>query len=166
MASSDLDYEFPATAAQGQGFADLITALRSAFTTLQKQKGDATPYILSTAVSAGEVNYKFLPVAQMDASLDFWNLMAYDYAGSWSTFADHQANLYGPSLSGYGTDAAINWYISKGASAAKINLGIPIYGRAFEATKGIGQPFNGIGPGSVEPGTYSYKDLRECPFSM
>lgn len=70
--------------------------------------------------------------------------MAYDYAGSWSNFTDNQANLYGPSLSGYSTDAAISWYLTKGATAAKINLGIPLYGRAFENTKGIGSPYNGV----------------------
>jgi chitinase len=100
--------------------------------------------LLSAAVSSGSDNYSYLKVAQMDAALDYWNLMAYDYAGSWSTFTDNQANLYGPSLSGYGTDAAIAWYVGQGASASKINVGVPMYGRAFENTKGIGSPFNGV----------------------
>lgn len=133
---------------------------------------------MQTAVSAGFTNYQYLPVKQIDTALDYWNIMAYDYAGSWSNFVrtssilndpeshfnryaqtDNQANLYGPSLSGYSTDAAMSWYLSNGATAAKINLGIPAYGRAFEMTKGIGSAFNGIGPGSIEAGVYSYKDL-------
>jgi chitinase len=122
----------------------LITALRSAFTALMQSNGDSTPYLLSAAVSSGSDNYSYLKVAQMDAALDYWNLMAYDYAGSWSTFTDNQANLYGPSLSGYGTDAAIARYVGQGASASKINVGVPMYGRAFENTKGIGSPFNGV----------------------
>jgi chitinase len=69
---------------------------------------------------------------------------AYDYAGSWSAFTDNQANLYGPSLSGYGSDGAIAWYIAQGATPAKINLGVPLYGRAFEQTKGIGHAYNGV----------------------
>ena len=43
----DLDFEYPSSAEQGQGFADLITSLRSAFDTYQAQKGDATPYVLT-----------------------------------------------------------------------------------------------------------------------
>jgi chitinase len=109
-----------------------------------QSNGDSTPYLLSAAVSSGSDNYSYLKVAQMDAGLDYWNLMAYDYAGSWSTFTDNQANLYGPSLSGYGTDAAIAWYVGQGASASKITVGVPMYGRAFENTKGIGSPFTGV----------------------
>lgn len=139
-----MDFEFPANEAQGQAFADLTTALRTAFTSLMKANGDATPYLLSAAVSAGAENYAFLNVPQMDIALDSWNLMAYDYAGSWSSFTDNQANLYGPSLSGYGTDGAITWYTIQGATPAKINLGIPAYGRAFENTRGIGSSYNGV----------------------
>ena len=43
----DIDFEYPSNTAQGQGFADLITALRTAFDQLQSSKGDATPYLLT-----------------------------------------------------------------------------------------------------------------------
>ena len=43
----DLDFEYPSNAAQGQGFADLITALRSAFDSYAAKKGDSTPYSLT-----------------------------------------------------------------------------------------------------------------------
>lgn len=72
----DLDYEYPSTTALGQGFADLYTALREAFDNLQAQKGDSTPYLLSAAVSAGAANYAYLQVPQMDAAINYWNLMA------------------------------------------------------------------------------------------
>ena len=62
----DLDFEYPSTPAQGQGFADLLTALRTAFDQLAASKGDTTPYILSAAVPAGAANYQYLVVPQMD----------------------------------------------------------------------------------------------------
>ncbi|KAF8874737.1 glycosyl hydrolases family 18-domain-containing protein [Infundibulicybe gibba] len=155
----DLDFEYPATAAQGQGFADLFTALRTGFDQLAARKGDSTPYQITAAVSAGPANYANLVVPQMNAALSYWNLMAYDYAGSWLTYADNQANLYGGARTGFSTDAAVKYFTSHGASASKINLGMPLYGRAFENTNGIGQAYSGIGPGTVEAGIYSYKTL-------
>lgn len=42
------------------------------------------------------------------------------------------------------TDKAVKWYIANGASANKINIGSPLYGRAFEKTTGIGAPYDGV----------------------
>lgn len=155
----DLDFEYPANGAQGQGFADLFTELRTAFTQLQFNKGDTVPYQLTAAVSAGPANYQFLTISQMNTALSYWNLMAYDYAGSWLAFADNQANLYGGARTNVSTDAAVKWFTSHGAAASKINMGMPLYGRAFENTTGIGQPYNGVGPGTLAAGIYSYKVL-------
>src|SRR5690348_8706949 len=41
----------------------------------------------------GPDNYKRLRLPEMTPYLDFYNLMAYDYSGSWDTTAGHQANL-------------------------------------------------------------------------
>jgi len=155
----DIDFEFPSSAAQGQGFADLVTALRTAFTSLASRKGDTVPYQITAAVSAGFPNYQYLNVPQMNAAMDYWNLMAYDYAGSWLTYADNQANLYGGSRTGFNTDSAVKWYLANGATASKITLGMPLYGRAFESTNGLGQPYSGVGPGTIQAGVYSYKAL-------
>ncbi|CAE6403432.1 unnamed protein product, partial [Rhizoctonia solani] len=123
------------------------------------KKGESNPYQITAAVPAGKSNYQNLLVSQMDKSLTFWNLMAYDYAGSWSTTSDDQANLYGPTNSDTDTDSAIKWYTANGATTSKIVMGLPLYGRAFESTNGIRQPFNGIGPGTWEAGVYDYKAL-------
>ncbi|ETW75424.1 glycoside hydrolase family 18 protein [Heterobasidion irregulare TC 32-1] len=155
----DLDFEYPANAAQGQGFANLYTSLRTALDALAAKKGDATTYQLTSAVSAGADNYANLVVGQMDKALSYWNLMAYDYAGSWLSWSDNQANLYGGARTGVNTDSAVKWFTSQGATAGKINMGIPLYGRGFEQTAGLGQPYNGVGSGTTESGIWSYKDL-------
>ncbi|KAF8598735.1 glycoside hydrolase family 18 and carbohydrate-binding module family 5 protein [Ceratobasidium sp. AG-I] len=155
----DIDYEYPAAGAQAQGYAALLSELRTALNAHAAKKGETNPYQITAAVPAGQPNYSNLLVSQMDPSLTFWNLMAYDYAGSWSTTSDDQANLYGPTLSNTDTDTAVKWYAANGATTSKIAMGMPLYGRAFESTSGIRQPFSGIGPGTWEAGVYDYKAL-------
>ena len=46
----DIDFEYPSSPQQGQGFADLCTALRTAFDQLASSKGDSTPYLLTVRI--------------------------------------------------------------------------------------------------------------------
>ncbi|TRM68691.1 glycoside hydrolase family 18 protein [Schizophyllum amplum] len=155
----DFDFEYPASAEEGRGLGALFTELRKAFNALQKKKGDKTPYQLTAAVGAGADGYGHLDVPAMDAALNYWNLMAYDYSGSWSRVTGNHANLKRDGLGGVSTVDALAWYKGAGATPAKMALGIPIYGRGFENTDGLGKSYKGVGSGTSESGIYSYKNL-------
>ena len=121
--------------------------------------------LLSLACPAGLKHYEKLHIQAMDKYLDFWNLMAYDYSGSWDTIAAHQANLY-PSRSDlnstpFATSTAVEYYTSHGVSPSKLVLGMPLYGRSFLATDGPGKPFNGTDKGSFEKGVWDFKALPQ-----
>jgi chitinase len=149
----------------------LLQAIRSGMDTYAAQlssnssDGTAPHFDLSIAAPAGEANYKNMPLGAIAQVVDFINLMAYDYSGSWDKNAGHQANLYKSSscstCTPYNSDSVIDVYVSQGVPASKIVLGMPLYGRSFTNTTGIGQPFQGVGQGSWEAGVWDFKALPQ-----
>ncbi|KAG6844561.1 hypothetical protein H0H87_005903 [Tephrocybe sp. NHM501043] len=152
----DVDYEYPSNDEQAKGYVVLLHDLRVALDKHAHEKGTNYKFLLTIAAPCGPEHYKKLHIAEMDKSLDFWNMMAYDFSGSWDKIAQHQANVFGGPMS---AAESIHHYIAHGVSRSKIVMGIPLYGRSFMNTQGPGTPFSGIGSGSWEAGVYDYRAL-------
>lgn len=166
----DIDWEYPKDESEAQNFVLLLKEVREELDRYAQHLasssdcGGKTPHFeLTIAAPAGAQNYKKLPLQEVARYLDFINLMAYDYAGSWDHCSGHQANLYPsqshPSCTPFSTDAAMRDYINSGIPSSKMVVGMPLYGRAFQNTGGPGQPFSGVGEGSWENGVWDYKAL-------
>ncbi|XP_076166260.1 chitotriosidase-1-like [Ptiloglossa arizonensis] len=170
----DVDWEYP-NQLGGQyydqdNFVSLLRELRQAL--------DQHGYTLSAAVAAAQssaaLSYHIAQVAQY---VHFINLMAYDFHGSWNNYVGINAPLYASSGdTGYAAElnvnAAVRYWLSQGAPADKINLGIPSYGRSFTLTNpgnhGLGAPSSGAGtagPYTRQAGMLGYyeicSDLRQ-----
>jgi chitinase len=171
----DVDWEYPASPTEGQHYLELLQAIRHELDEYSKHLGNlhgqggqhdhvqAPHFELTIAAPAGPEKYERLPLREFGETLDFINLMAYDFAGSWDSCAGHQANLYPssshPNCTPFSTTKAIHDYTAAGVPSNKIVLGMPLYGRAFQNTAGPGKPFSGTGEGSWENGVWDYKAL-------
>lgn len=82
--------------------------------------------------------------------------MAYDFSGSWTPKAGHQAQLFSPSPDETSGATAVGYVISQGFPSKKILLGVPVYGRSFLGANRHGDKYRGQGG---EEGTFEYKTL-------
>ena len=148
LKSATVDWEHPSDPEQGQNFLALLAAVRIHL--------PENRYLLSAALPAGQWALQNIDLYKAQDYLDLINLMAYDFTGSWSQKAGHHAQLFPGTPNEPSGSAAVDYVVSKGFPAAKILLGVPVYGRSFLGAAGPGHSFTGHGG---EEGTFEYKHL-------
>ncbi|KAM5377345.1 hypothetical protein ACJZ2D_005026 [Fusarium nematophilum] len=145
----DIAWEYPCDAQQGYDFLALLAAVRIHL--------PEEYYILTAALPASKVILQFLDLKVIADYLDFVNLMAYDFFGTWTPKAGHHAQLYAMNKEETSGSSGVSYLMSHGFPAKKILLGIPTYGRSFLHCTGAGHKFKGAGGG--EDGTFEYNQL-------
>ncbi|KEZ44525.1 Chitinase 1 [Scedosporium apiospermum] len=159
----DIDWEYPQNAAEAQNLVDLLRTCRELLDAYAAEHAPGYHFTMTVASPAGAQNYNTMLLEAMDPLLDAWHLMAYDYAGAWDSTTGHQANIYpdpsNAAATKFNTETAVNAYLQRGIDPGKLVMGVPLYGRSFMNTQGMGLPYSGIGAGSIEDGIWLYKDL-------
>lgn len=126
---ADFDWEFPQSNAERATLTALIKETREAFI------GANPPLLLTMVAVAGDWNGKWHDYATLAGYVDWFNLMAYDFHGTWTAHAGHNAPLYAPATDFDGSGHEGIQYLSgtRGIPKAKLHLGMPFYGKEFNA---------------------------------
>lgn len=128
----DLDWEYPGpfagmnftgTTADYNNFKILVEEIRAAI---------GPDKLITAAFSASITKLQGFDWPALSSTMDYFNMMTYDFNGGWSNIAGHNAPLYTYD----GAEAPeFNWHntftglVSMGVPASKINMGSPFYGR-------------------------------------
>lgn len=160
----DLDWEFPANPTERDNLTILVNEIRE--TTDRRGK----PFLLTMAVSAGTWSGDHNDYDALKDKVDWFNDMTYDFYGTWTDHAGHNAPLYA-------TQESVNtsiMYLTKkmGIPSEKVLLGIPFYGRKFNASQLYGASTGGDGivyrdvVKSVRDGgwIYNWDDVSQAPY--
>lgn len=153
----DLDWEYPPGPVEADWYVQLCREVRMELDSSALRQGlPRGQYDLSVAAPGGPEQSRILNVAAMDPYLSFWNIMSYDFCGPWADKTGYHSNLYNGELS---ADTATQTYLRAGVSPEKLVFGMPVYGRSFANTSGVGHSFQGTGGGTWEDGVWDYKKL-------
>lgn len=166
----DLDWEYPDTTTDMTNFGTLLTELKAAVANEAETSGN-TPLLLAAAVFHSADYYTInYPIQSISNSLDWINVMAYDFYGSaWDSSRSSTAPpaaLYNATASQINGDAGIRSWIAAGLAANKIVLGLPFYGYAWRLLNadehGLFAPADGPAIGTeAADGAMGYDAIRE-----
>ena len=171
----DVDWEYPGACGATCNFrpedTQNFTALLAEF---RKQLDEVRPGLLLTiAAPAGPDKIDKIEVDKIHKSLDFINLMTYDFHGAWENTTNFQSSLYeaagDPSPDKFSVDGATQLWLQGGTPANKLVIGVPFYSRGWQGVpstnNGLWQSSSGAAPGTYEAGIEDYKVMKSRGFT-
>lgn len=128
----DLDWEYPNN--PGMNIEDYSTTDYTNFAILVEDIRAAigSDKLITAAFSANVSNLTGFDWPRLVQSMDYFNMMTYDFEGGWSNNAGHNSNLYGGN--GLSWDVTLQHLLSQNVPAEKINMGTAFYGRGVITT--------------------------------
>jgi len=143
----DIDWEYPGAIGDGcaagetcdrptdkEDFIALAREMRAAFDAARDVDGRAYFITVAAGVDAKYASNRAGPwLGRLAQSLDWVNLMTYDYHGTWERTANFVAPLRRDPAAptDENVDASVSLYLAEGIAPAKLVLGVPFYGKGW-----------------------------------
>ncbi|HEY0662515.1 MAG TPA: glycosyl hydrolase family 18 protein [Lysobacter sp.] len=170
----DLDWEYPVACGLSCGTPEDSANFTALLAEFRSQLNAVRPGLLLTvAVGAGIDKVRVTDPGTYHQSLDYINVMSYDFHGTWEAKTNHHSALFDspndPSTGDvrfYNSNDAIEAFLARGVPASKLNLGIGFYGRGWTNVANVNNGLyqNGsAAPGTYEAGNEDYKVLKDRP---
>ncbi|MEV6982446.1 glycoside hydrolase family 18 protein [Sphaerisporangium sp. NPDC051017] len=171
----DLDWEWPGSEGNAgniirpedkRNFTLFVAELRRQLNAFDR-KSQLTAFLPAAAAKI-DVGFE---VRDVFRNLDFATVQGYDLHGSWDPITGHNGNLFpdrrDPNAIKYSVDTTVRDFLSRGAPAKKIVVGVPAYGQGWTGVKatgdGLWSPATGPAPGVWAAGSEDYKVLAGKP---
>lgn len=133
----DIDWEHPGyeghngTPADKENFTFLMQSIRDSIDAYGREVN--YHFLLTAAFGTYEDIFKMIEWEKVDKTMDYFNMMTYDFSGPWSEDANHNSPLYPPAS---GLPNSVDWVVKRltegyGISKDKLNIGMAFYGRSF-----------------------------------
>ncbi len=171
----DLDWEYPAACGLSCGGPEDTANFTALLAEFRSQLNAVRPGLLLTiAAGAGVDKVRVTRPDLYHPSLDFINVMTYDFHGAWEPTTNFHSALFASSTDPstgdarfYNSNDAMQAFLDRGVPANKLNLGIGFYGRGWT---GVPNQNNGLyrngsaAPGTYEQGIEDYKVLKNLGY--
>jgi len=128
---ADLDWEGPANLAQKSNEVAFVKELRAAFRAVD------TTWLITMAIGASDWSGQWRDFAALRLYVDWFNAMEYDFHGSWSAIAGHNAPLNQGTDPNSDPDAysivqSVQYLAgTRAIPKGQLVLGLPFYGKQF-----------------------------------
>ena len=168
----DIDWEYPNACGLSCGSAEDRTNFNALLAEFRTQLNAVRPGLLLTiAAGAGVDKIRATDPGTYHQSLDFINVMTYDFHGAFDPTTNHHSALFASPRDPapgdqkfYNSNDAIEAFLARGVPASKLTLGIGFYGRGWTnvpngGTNGLYQS-GSAAPGTYEAGIEDYKVLK------
>jgi len=166
----DIDWEYPGyadhsgTPEDKVNYTLFLKAIRDALDVLGEQEGKF--YGLTAALPCGVDHIANIEIDNIMDLLTEFNLMTYDFFGTWDAKTGINAPLYNPDKPDMSVDGCVKNWLDAGATPDKINIGLPFYGRSYlgSGITGKDQSFSGAADAATwtdDEGTPQYFNIAK-----